>query len=251
MFAGTPQPTPPLVKISAPFNEIDVTEADNGKSLTLQQGEHLVVTLPDYQDGGYVWSIANTDANPLTQLGQMLYQPPVSSGSHGIIVGGTGTDSWCFQADNSGSTTLTFTDAQPWNPSSSQVGLQLNVTVASQTVAPLQAELQVSEADKGKSLYVRQGDLVVVTLPTNPSIPFFWSVALSKSGFLTQSGDPVFKPTPSTSTTPIVGAGGTNIWTFQASKPGIVALTFTYARSLQIWSVPIKVYSWPIMITSP
>ncbi len=245
IFAAAP--TPPLVKISAPFEEIDVTDADNGKSLSLERGEHLVVTLPDYSDGGYVWSLSASNSNPLTQLGQLVYQAPAGAN----IVGGIGKDTWSFQAESSGSTTLTFTCARPWEASSPLTVIQLNVSVASQTAGALQAELQVSETDKGKALYVRKGDLVVVTLPANPSTGFSWSVALSKAGFLTQSGDPIFKATPSTSNTPIVGAGGTDTWTFQASQPGVVGLTFGYARTLDGKRTPVAVFAWPVIIASP
>ena len=65
------------------------------------------LTLQDYGDGGYTWSITSLDEQILALSQQMNW------GSSGLP-GDYGKDTWLFTASNTGTTTLTLECKQPW-----------------------------------------------------------------------------------------------------------------------------------------
>jgi predicted secreted protein len=87
-----------------PVNKItpktyDLTIADMNTTVSLKKGDTLNLTLQDYGDGGYVWTITQTDEALLKQVNQFTW------GSSGML-GDFGQDTWVFTAANTGSMTL-------------------------------------------------------------------------------------------------------------------------------------------------
>jgi predicted secreted protein len=71
------------------------------------------------------------------------------------------------------------------------------------------------------------GDLVKITLPSNPSTGFKWGLAgISDTTILSQDGQPQYVLPE----TPALGAGGQEIWTFKVLKRGTSTVSMAYSQ---------------------
>ncbi len=74
---------------------------------------------------------------------------------------------------------------------------------------------------------VKVGDVVKVTMASNPSTGFKWGLAgISDPTVLAQDGEPEYVPPDSTAP----GAGGQEVWTFKALKKGTTNISLEYSR---------------------
>ena len=95
---------------SATTNSVHAVNMNNiGTQQYLLVGDQMTVTLPDYFDGGYAWTVSNTLSSGLVQVSH-VDKPPVYPFPH--MVGGTGTNIWTFSAQSVGAGTVTFTGKQ-------------------------------------------------------------------------------------------------------------------------------------------
>jgi inhibitor of cysteine peptidase len=108
------------------------------------------------------------------------------------------------------------------------------------------AQLDLTEQENGKDLWMDRGDLLVFRLPSNPSTGYSWSVAASKPRLLLQQGEASCEIPKSAKGR--VGAGGTEVWRFRAERAGTLTLTFSYARVWEKGVPPVRTLSWPVTI---
>jgi inhibitor of cysteine peptidase len=77
---------------------------------------------------------------------------------------------------------------------------------------------------------VRIGNTIAITLPSNATTGFQWSVArISDSAVLSQEGNSEYVLPEST----LAGAGGQEIWTFKALKRGSSTIYMEYSQAWQ------------------
>jgi inhibitor of cysteine peptidase len=88
---------------------IIVTEADNGRKLSLARRDVLVVSLRTTPGTGYGWTPQPVDRNVLRQMGS----PEVVQDSN-PMPGSPAAQVFRFAAAGTGSTTLTLDYARPW-----------------------------------------------------------------------------------------------------------------------------------------
>ncbi len=67
---------------------------------------------------------------------------------------------------------------------------------------------------------------ITVELPANATTGYTWMVEMDKEGVLEMTGDEYIAPNSD-----LVGAGGTQKYTFAAVGDGTVSITFTYLQS--------------------
>ncbi len=91
--------TPSTVYINADANDTTVS---------VKKGNIVNLTLQDYGDGGYVWTITAIDEKLLFQTDQFNW------GSSGML-GDFGKDTWVFTATQTGSTTLSLECKRPFD----------------------------------------------------------------------------------------------------------------------------------------
>jgi predicted secreted protein len=91
--------TPSTVYINADANDTTVS---------MKKGNIVNLTLQDYGDGGYVWTITAIDEKLLFQTDQFNW------GSSGML-GDFGKDTWVFTAAQTGSTTLSLECKRPFD----------------------------------------------------------------------------------------------------------------------------------------
>jgi predicted secreted protein len=90
----------PINKQATP-STVFVTENNNGTSISMKKGDLLNVSVHDYGDGGYVWTISRIDSTMLRKDNQFTW------GSSGML-GDFGKDTFVFTALKTGSTTLSL-----------------------------------------------------------------------------------------------------------------------------------------------
>jgi predicted secreted protein len=91
--------TPSTVYINADANDTTVS---------MKKGNIVNLTLQDYGDGGYVWTITAIDEKLLFQTDQFNW------GSSGML-GDFGKDTWVFTATQTGSTILSLECKRPFD----------------------------------------------------------------------------------------------------------------------------------------
>ena len=101
----------------------------------------------------------------------------------------------------------------------------------------------LGEADDGTEISVKVGEQLAVELPSNATTGFSWTVA--DDGPLTQVGESEYETEAGPD---VVGAGGTETFTFKAERAGAGTLKLEYRRSWEtgvaaedVWSVTVTV----------
>jgi inhibitor of cysteine peptidase len=88
----------------------------------------------------------------------------------------------------------------------------------------------LTQADNGRTIELRIGDELVVSLEGNPTTGFDWELVAPVTPELAQI-ERTFTPQST-----LIGAGGTVRYRFRAAAPGTAALRLAYRRSFE--SVP-------------
>ena len=100
-------------KADAAKGPAKVTEADNGKTITIKVGDDLQVILGGNPTTGYSWTASLSDADKaiLQQQGDPLY---AQQSTDSTIVGSGGTFTFTFKGATPGQVTLKFGYARSW-----------------------------------------------------------------------------------------------------------------------------------------
>jgi inhibitor of cysteine peptidase len=107
-------------------------------------------------------------------------------------------------------------------------------------------EVQLTDSDNGSTVRLAKGGQLIVALQSNPSTGFSWYVGERAGPELELVGEPRF--VPAGSTTPVVGAPGTQVFTFKASGAGTVQMVLEYKRSFEPNVPPAKTFSLTVEI---
>jgi predicted secreted protein len=97
------------------------------------------------------------------------------------------------------------------------------------TSSPAPAEVQLTEPDNGTTVTLAADGTLIVALASNPSTGYSWAIVSPEPEFLELDGEPKF--VPAGSTTPVVGAGGTQVFTLKATGAGTSTLMMEYNRT--------------------
>ena len=108
------------------------------------------------------------------------------------------------------------------------------------------SEVQLSDEDNGSSVQLARGGKLIVALASNPTTGYSWSVGESSDAALVLQGEPQY--VPAGSTTPVVGAGGTEVFTFEASDTGTANLVLEYRRPFEPGVAPQQTFSVTVEI---
>lgn len=111
---------------------------------------------------------------------------------------------------------------------------------------PARTDITVSagEASNGKTVEVKVGDKLGVTLEGNPTTGFSWMVEGEAPPFLRLEGEPEY--TPLTGDTKVVGSGGTFLFVFDVKDAGSGTLRLAYRRPWES-SAPERTYTLEIV----
>lgn len=120
-------------------------------------------------------------------------------------------------------------------------------TAAPTATAGVPAEVQLTDSDNGRAVTLANGGTLIIALTSNPSTGFAWSVVDPSPSQLVLQGEPQYVP-PGSTTTPAVGAAGTQVFTFKATATGEAKLTLNYARSFEPTVPPNKTFTVTVTV---
>lgn len=92
----------------------------------------------------------------------------------------------------------------------------------------------------GTTQQLKKGEVMAVSLESNPSTGYAWYATLSDPTVLVQMGEPQYQEPSSSSSNPVVGAAGTQTFFFQAAETGSTTLTLEYKRGWEDAVAPEK-----------
>ncbi len=110
------------------------------------------------------------------------------------------------------------------------------------------ANVSLDAMADGSTQQLKKGEVMSITLESNPSTGYSWFATISKPTVLVQMGDPQYQEPASSGNTPIVGAAGTQTFYFQAAETGTTTLTLDYKRSFETNVAPEKSVSMTVEV---
>jgi len=108
-------------------------------------------------------------------------------------------------------------------------------------------EVNIDENDDGSQVELMQGQILVVTLESNPTTGYSWEVVETQESILEQMGEAEFKQSE-TGEPPLVGAGGWEIFRFKAISAGQTSLKLVYHRPWEEGVEPVKTFSIQVIV---
>lgn len=130
----------------------------------------------------------------------------------------------------------------------STTGAATSTTAAQTTTAQGQGaggDVALTEADDGRTVNVELGRKLTVTLESNPSTGYKWSVAKGTGGPLTQDGKGRFVP----GAVQRPGAPGTEIFDFTTERAGKTRLVLEYRRPWEETVKPVRRFAVAVTVT--
>jgi inhibitor of cysteine peptidase len=107
-------------------------------------------------------------------------------------------------------------------------------------------EVVLTAEDNGGQISLDQGQVLVVSLASNPTTGYRWEVTEVDESILRQEGDAEYVA-PEAGATPLVGAGGTEIFRFVVAGSGQTKLTLAYRRSWEEGVEPVETFSVQVL----
>jgi inhibitor of cysteine peptidase len=201
-------------------DEVVLTEADDGTTVTVTEGQRLVVALPANPSTGYQWQVTRTD--------RTFGYPESSFVPEGDRVGAGGIErlTWSTTGGLSmiGEHRVELAYQRAWE-STPLTTFSFTVIIASRPVA----DVTVGPEASGTTVQVRAGARLIVELPSNPSTGYEWTVTRTDRTF----GYPETQFVPGDGAT---GSGGLSqlIWTTSAMMAGSHEFELEYRRPWEL-----------------
>jgi len=180
--------------------------ASNATNLTAVQGQNFTVQLPSNSSigNGNHWALSLYDTSSVTLVNQTYVGGSVSAP-------GPRADVFTFQGTKTGTSVITFNCVSPTNQIENTVKYTINCTT-----------LNVPTVN---AVYISHGQDFAIRLPSNPSTGYHWELSLYDNSTL-KLVNQTFASNVSTSST-VVGAGGMDVFTFQATQAGTGGIAFS------------------------
>jgi inhibitor of cysteine peptidase len=102
----------------------------------------------------------------------------------------------------------------------------------------------VNVSDSGKQIELSPGDSLVVTLDSNPSTGFSWSISGITDEVVIGEVSNEFNGAD----TGMMGAGGQEVWTFEAVDKGTSTIEMQYSRSWETGVEPAGTFNVTIVV---
>lgn len=120
------------------------------------------------------------------------------------------------------------------------------------TVLPLMAgcgaarTITLDENANGRQIELAPNQMLVVTLPANPSTGYSWEIAAIDPAIVQQAGEATFAPVATDQAR--VGAGGTETFQFTTVGSGTTTLTLIYHRPWEKDVAPLHTYTLQLVV---
>ena len=134
----------------------------------------------------------------------------------------------------------------PWGDGVVDIQDMIVLTEHLNEIYPSAETVEVNEDNDGGQIELELGEILVVTLESNPSTGYRWELLEDNESILKQFGQAEFKSSE-TSDPPMVGVGGWEIFRFKAVSTGQITLELVYHR---YWEdvEPLKTFSIQVVV---
>ncbi len=195
------------------------------RDLTVNPGATFIVTLCQNASTGFSWDQPVFDHALFTALDHTATAPGEQ------LLGAAGIETWTFQSLAGGDGTILFTYSQPWSGGTKAAWtLKLNVHASAPAAAsrsvPCGPQGDVAGFIHPDPLTLAVGQTFDLTLCANPSTGFSWKQVDLTGGQLQTVAHET-----AVSETGLLGAPGSETWTFKAVSSGTHDLVFWYLRT--------------------
>jgi len=178
-----------------------------GAGITVMQGQNFTVQLQSNPSSGFTWQ-PSYDNSSIQFIDRVYIASNVSPGA-------AGADIFTFQGTTPGTSIMMFN----YTNSTNNVAYTVNYTITCTT----------SSVPQGNAALAVQGQNFTIRLQANPSTGYDWQPTFDNSSLTLVSR--AFASNVSTSSATAVGAGGTDLFLFQAPKLGTTVITFNNINS--------------------
>ncbi|MFO0671977.1 MAG: protease inhibitor I42 family protein [Polyangiaceae bacterium] len=201
---------------------VDVTDADDNKTVTVEQGKTVRLTLAENGTTGYRWSIVSTDKSfgypaPKDGTPKAPSSNAVGAGGSRVFEWGTGSP---FLEPGSAVHQVKLEYRRPFEPASKPAAKKFTLKVKIKTAgAPEPADipdLKIDSGEDGKTVKAKVGQKVVLSLAENPSTGYSWHV-VKVDDKLGEPGEDFDGPGADGP----VGSGGTAIFFWNMNKDAV------------------------------
>lgn len=216
---------------------VKLTEADDGKTVTVKTGQQVVLTLPSNPTTGYSWKVTATDRT-------FGYPKEKFIGPASSAIGAGGSQRFTWKTSGplpmQGAHTVTLSYARGDGPPAKTFTFTVDIVDELPEPGPSGDAVTADEADDGKVLDVPAGKRVELTLPSNATTGFKWSVVSTNRTF----GYPEEEFLPPA--TDAIGASGAQKFTWRTDGPlpmlGTHTVELHYKRSWETSAPPAKTF---------
>jgi inhibitor of cysteine peptidase len=101
--------------------------------------------------------------------------------------------------------------------------------------------VELNDGDNGKIINLSLGQILIISLGSNPTTGYSWEVAEIDGAVLEQKGEALFED-EAPEGTPLVGAGGTETFKFSGVAEGETTLKLIYHRPWEEGVEPLEIY---------
>jgi len=209
---------------SAAIRTVVIGDLYDGGTVNLGAGDTLEIDLPDAASG-YAWVPAFGDDS--------IVKPDPGSAApkfryHALVAGSTSIGLACLKS------------ADPQAP---PTGLFRVLVVVKDSIL-LPRGILLEPPDSGSDIFLAQGDVLQVKLPSTPSTGYAWSIAGNAPSVLRPAGEPKYDPPAKGSP----GAAGTQTFEFRVGGGGGAFLDLVYRRPFDKDAPPAR--RWGVFVAA-
>lgn len=214
-----------------------LTEADDGRTVAVVEGQTVLIALASNPTTGFDWAVTSADK----ALGSPTIKF-VKGASTAVGSGGTTKLSWLTTTGGAmvGKHAVTLGYQRSWEKKDAKT-FKVTIDVRAATAAKA---VTIDDNDDGAVVVAKAGQEVVLSLASNPTTGFTWTVTSADKSF--GFGSSTFKSSGSGA----VGAGGTQVFTWKTTGPfslaGTHKVALQYARAGD--KTPDKTFSFAVKI---
>jgi predicted secreted protein len=188
------------------------------------QGQNFTIQLQSTPSTGYHWE-PTYDNSSITFINRAYIASSIP------MPGAPGADVFTFQGTKQGTSIITFNNISPSNQTANSVNYTITCTSSNVT--------------QGNAVLVSQGQNFTIQLQSNPSTGYRWEPTYDNSTITLVNR--AFASGVSTVSPTIVGASGTDLFTFQGTKQGTSVITF---NNISPSNQTTNSFSYTVVITS-
>jgi inhibitor of cysteine peptidase len=126
------------------------------------------------------------------------------------------------------------------------MGAYGGTTEASKSYSDIPGVVNVNDSDNGSQVTLRQGQILAVTLESNPTTGYSWAPVEKENSIFELFGDPIYIPAEQEEGA--VGSGGWEIYYFRSISAGQETLELIYRRSWETDVEPAKTFSIDVTV---